>query len=186
MREVEVKILDINVEEIKKKLLELGAKKIFDGKIHYKTFDFSDNFLRNKRQHLRVRKMGDKVEVTHKGTPEQVDGFKIRREIETHVEDFDAMCEIFEKLGMSRVYEAEKLRQTYKLENAKIEFDTYPGIKTYLEIETSDEKELMKTVQALGFTMDQTRAIGAQDLLKEKGIDTQKKPLLFENALKSG
>ena len=99
MREVEVKILDIDVEAVRKRLLELGATKVFDGDVDFIMFDYPDGRIRSKNEHFRLRKIGDKVELVHKSSPEPVEGFKIRKETETCVEDFDTMIEILKNVG---------------------------------------------------------------------------------------
>ena len=63
MKEIEIKILDINPEKIRKKLLELGAEKVFDGEVHVISFDLPDERLNKAGQHLRVRKVGKQVEL---------------------------------------------------------------------------------------------------------------------------
>ena len=45
MHEIEVKILDINPAEIRKKLRKAGARKTFEGKIDARFYDFPDMFV---------------------------------------------------------------------------------------------------------------------------------------------
>lgn len=76
MKEIEIKILDINVEKIRTKLLNLGAEKTFED-IHAVFFDSPRNKLKNQGNTLRVRKIGEKTELCFKGTKED-SPFKIR------------------------------------------------------------------------------------------------------------
>ena len=51
MEEHEVKILEVNRKEVEKKLIKLGAKKIFDGNLQTIFFDFNDkSILKNKKE----------------------------------------------------------------------------------------------------------------------------------------
>lgn len=60
MLEKEIKLLEVTREEIVKKLLNLGAKKIFDGYIHDIYYDFPEKTKKNKLEAggkiFRVRK----------------------------------------------------------------------------------------------------------------------------------
>jgi len=164
MREVEVTILEINVEATRKKLLDLGAKKVFDGDMSYFAFDFPDNRLNKKGELLRIRKVGNKTEITHKSKKENVEGFKIKKEIETQVKDFEVICEIFEKCGMKIIHQGQKKRESYKLGSTNFEIDFVPGIPAFLEIETQDEKEIQKAVTMLDFNMKQTTAMTGKEI----------------------
>ena len=170
MREVEVKILEVNVPELRKKLPSLGAKKIFSGKVTSKPFDFPDGRLKKNNEPLRVRQIGKTVEVVHKSAPEEVKGFKIRKETETTVADFDTMCKIFENIGLEQVCHSEKIRESYRLGNIRFDIDQYPKIPAYLEVEAEDEKEVEKGVKMLGFRMDQTTASASKAILKKYGV----------------
>ncbi|MBS3176249.1 class IV adenylate cyclase [Candidatus Woesearchaeota archaeon] len=159
MREVEVKILEINVPEIKKKLKVLGAKKVFEGKVEYKLFDFPNRSLNKKDELLRIRQKGNVVEVVHKGSNEQVDRFRVRKETETTLGNFESGCDIFEKIGMKVIFHEKRSRESYKLGSVTFEIDQYPNIPSYLEIEAEKESDVKKAVEALGFTMDQTTSM---------------------------
>ncbi|MFC1801225.1 class IV adenylate cyclase [Nanoarchaeota archaeon] len=164
-REIEVKILEINPEEVRKKILGIGAEKVFDGELNTILFDFPDESLLKKDNHLRVRQVGDKVELCFKGKNESAQ-FKTKEEIEVNTSNFEDTVKIFEKLGFIRVYEGQRKRESYKLNQISFEIDTYPTMPTWLEVEAPTEEEVIESVQKLGFTMDQTTNLGARDLEK--------------------
>ena len=95
MKEIEVKILDINPEEIRNKLLDLGAKRISKNKYSTIIFDFEDRRIRKSGELLRLRKAGDKIELTYKIRDEKDTDFKVMEELETTTGDFDTMVKIF-------------------------------------------------------------------------------------------
>jgi len=155
MNEIEVKILEINTAEIRQKLKKIGAKKIFEGEIHAKSFDYPDGRLKKEGIYLRVRKIGDKVELCCKEKMES-DSFKKRNETDIEVGNFENMISLLEKLGLKQTFEYKKHRESHKLNNTRFEIDDYPGIPTYLEIEAQTEEEVEKAVKLLGYTMKQT------------------------------
>ena len=79
MKEVEVKILEINRSKIEKELVHLGAKRILDGEIETTFFDFPDHTLLRKRNLLRLRKENDNIELTFKKVHTNKDA-KVARE----------------------------------------------------------------------------------------------------------
>ena len=171
MKEIEIKILELNPEEIRNKLTNLGAEKVFDGRVHAIHFDVPDERLRKAGETLRIRKVDDQVELCFKG--KNISGkFKTKEEIEVTTSNFDDTIKIFEKLGFERFYEGKKRRESYKLGNIRFEIDTYPNMPTFLEIEAPTEEEVVEYVQKLGYTMDQTSNLTALEL--EKYYKTKK------------
>ena len=58
MKEIEVKILEINVADVQKRLKELGAQKLFDGELEWVVFDFPDGRLGKEEILVRLRRTG--------------------------------------------------------------------------------------------------------------------------------
>ncbi len=55
MQEIEVKILEIDVDAVRKTLLGLGAKKILDDQLSYEILDDKEHSLFKEKKLLRVR-----------------------------------------------------------------------------------------------------------------------------------
>ena len=166
MKEIEVKILEIDVEEVRKKLLALGAEKVLDTNLEYTIFDFPDCRLFKKRNLLRVRKVNDKVELClkHKNKQEEV---RSAEEIEINTSDYEKTIQILLELNFQIVTEGKKHRKSYILGKIKFEIDTYPDIPAYLEIESDNEKDLREAVKKLGFTMEQTTSMNGFELIQK-------------------
>src|SRR3989344_2471112 len=155
MKEIEVKILDIDVAAVRKKLKEIVATKFFEGDIESISFDFDDERLEKNGKMLRVRKAGERCEITFKGKNTSAT-FKKMDEIEVTTNDFNQTLDIFRRIGMKELCHARKKRECYKHGTIKFDVDTVPGIPTYVEVEAPTEKEVIKGVTSLGFTMKQT------------------------------
>ena len=165
MKEIEIKILNINEKEITKKLLKLGAKKISTKLIIEKHFDFNDNKISKNKESFRLRKIGDKVELTYKNSGTKDKNFKIREETEIELKDFKTMNKIIQKLGLKCIKYREKKRTSFKLNKLKFEIDKYPKIPSYLEIEGS-KKDIKEILKLLGFNINQTVSFGATKVLE--------------------
>ncbi len=166
MNEIEVKILEINKAEILQKLEKIGAKKIFEGEIDAKSFDYPDGRLKKEGRYLRVRKIGEKTELCCKEKMES-DSFKKRKEIDIEVESFEDMIALLEKIGLKLTFEYKKHRESYKLGNTRFEIDNFPGIPVYLEIEAQTEEEVEKAVKLLGYTIKQTTSDSMNKLIEK-------------------
>ena len=166
MNEIEIKILEIDVEETIDKLTSLGAEKIFDGEVCAFFYDTLDRRLASQNRILRLRVLGDKVELVLKEKLESDDDVKARLETELYVSDLETAKTLLGKLGYSLVGLSTKHRISYKLPDVKFEIDQLAGIPAYLEIEANNPNMLRKYVLMLGFTMGQTRPWSTEDVLK--------------------
>lgn len=111
---------------------------------------------------LRVRDEGNRITMSIK----QVLGTEIdqQRETELVIDDFDSGVKFLESIGAEKKSYQETKRESWELEGAEIEIDTWPGLNPFVEIEAGSEKEVKRIAEALGF--DYSQAIfGAADLI---------------------
>ena len=108
MNEIEVKILDIDRDKIRRILTVHGATKAFDGTI------VSHFFRDTKGQKIRLRRMGKKCFLTAKVKldHEEVSG---NEEFEVEVSDFFTMSQILLLAGLEKYGESIKSRESYHL-----------------------------------------------------------------------
>ncbi len=165
MKEIELKVLEINDKEVMKKLLSLGAKKEGTKLIIDHFFDFPDKRIKKTKEACRLRKIGDRTELTYKGKKEIRGSFKIAEETEIKVSDFQTTKKILNLLGLEIVRYQEKKRASFLFENVRCEIDTYPTIPTYLEIE-GQEKYTKSLLQQLGIPLQKTTNKTANEVLQ--------------------
>ncbi|MBW2963927.1 class IV adenylate cyclase [Candidatus Woesearchaeota archaeon] len=165
MKEIEVKVLEIDPKDVVAKLKQLGGKKVEQGLVHAKGYDFPDDCLVKKGQYVRVRKIADRIEVVFKN-PIKGAEFKMNEEIEFRADDFEAACEVFRRLGMKNFADMQKYRATYLLGNVKVEFDKYAGLPWFFEVEAPTEAEVKETVALLGFDFNDREKVTAR-IIKE-------------------
>jgi predicted adenylyl cyclase CyaB len=154
MKELEVKILEVNRGRIEEILANLGARRVFDGEIETFFFDFKDGAIAKARNVLRLRKEGHKVQLTCKtvlGNQE----VKVSEEYTVEVSDFERMKKILESLDLSVVENMKKHRVSYALDRLRIDIDLYAGdygyIPEFLEIEAENIDLIHKYAEILGF-----------------------------------
>jgi adenylate cyclase, class 2 len=169
MTEVEVKILEIDPPELEKKLLDLGAKKTFEGELLAYHFDFVDESITKAKNVLRLRKEGDKTTFTFKKHIQSNEA-KIREELEVEVSDFDIMLRILGELGLQTKHVTTKRRTVYSLPDVHFALDNLTGehdsVPEYLEIETEDVETLHKYVEMLGYSNDDCKKWTQEDVIK--------------------
>ena len=169
MKEVEVKIIEIDKENVEAKLTALGAVKILDDDVNTLFFDFPDNAISKAKNLLRLRKIGNETTLTFKKFIES-DSAKVRGEYDVLVSDFESASSILRSLGLVPTLRMEKHRTSYMLKNSvEIDIDKYTGqyshIPTLLEIEGEDILTIREQAKFLGFKPEQCRSWTTFDLI---------------------
>ena len=164
--EYEVRVLEIDVEKVKSKLENLGAKLEWDRIQKRYVYDFIPKL---DGKWIRLRTNGDKTTLTIKDVvTSRIDG---TRELEIEVDDFDKTNLILEELGYVPKGYQENRRIQYKLNGVEVDIDYWPLIPTYLEIEGKDEEEVYKTVELLGFSKEDITTRDVEGIYLDYGHD---------------
>lgn len=148
--EIEAKFLNINADDLREKLREIGAVREYgETLMRRKTWDDRDENLRKVGGWVRVRDEGDKVTLSYKQLNDRtVHGTK---EVMVIVDDFDTTNVFFEAIGFVQKSYQETKREKWMLNDAEITIDTWPWIPTFVEIEAQDEDSLKDIAVKLGF-----------------------------------
>ena len=168
MLEIEVKILEIEEQAIRKKLEAMGAKIAFDGQIRNLYMDTPDEAYKKSDCVVRLRKKGERSLLTFKKRLDQTEA-KVCEEHEVEVSDFDEMRAILEAMGLRANLDMYKHRTSYRLKDAQFEIDRYQkphaGIPVFLEIEAKTLKMVHKYAESLGFDRAQCRPWSTWELI---------------------
>jgi adenylate cyclase class 2 len=176
-KEIERTILEIDVDKVKKKLDEIGAKKFYERKQLRKIYDFPDKRLDKENAWIRLRTDGEKTTMTLKKHTKGYD-----EEIRVDVDDFEKTHKLLKKLGLEDLYTQENKRIRYKLGKITFDIDFWPRIPAWLEVEAETEDEVRKGVEMLGFKMKDTIIKNTLDVYKRYGMDLHSiKDLRFED-----
>ncbi len=165
MKEIEVKILDIDVTETMTRILEAGAEKTFDGTVDVVFYDYPGDTLRTQGKRIRLRSFGDRVELTFKNNLSK-EKSKIAEELEVNVSDFEEAKEILEAIGLKPVYSYTKHRVSFHTPEVSFEVDSIPGCPPFLEIEAATEDQVFDWVKKLGFDEVQARPWSGNEVIE--------------------
>ena len=172
MKEIEVKILEVDRSKVEIALVGLGAKKIFDGNVQTMLFDFEDGSIVRAKDVLRLRKEVDRVELTYKKV-RFTEAAKVAEEFSVEVSNLETMKEILENLGLSIIEDMLKHRMSYALDNVRFDIDRYledfSFVPEFMEIEAENSDMIHKYAGLLGFDPEKCLPWSTQDILKYYG-----------------
>lgn len=171
MDEIELKFLNINIEEMNDKLIKIGAKIKFNSLTEEYPFlaEGFDGWDSNKKL-LRIRKFNDDITITYK-SPAKESEMSSREEIEFKVDNYKNAILLLEKIGFKKGKVFKKHRIHYELWDIHFELDTLDNVPTYLEIETQSEDAMLDICNILKLDIK----------LGKKGTIVEILPDLFNN-----
>lgn len=149
--EIEAKFLDVNHDEIRKKLKALGAKLEQPMRLmRRKNYDYNDRRLENEKTGwVRVRDEGDKITLAYKQLEDRT--LLGTKEVGLDVNDFEATCLFLENIGLEVQSYQETKRESWTIGEIQIELDEWPWVNPFIEIEAPDEASLKNVAAKLGY-----------------------------------
>ena len=151
--EIEVKFVQVDVEDMRKKLRAADAELVQPMRLMRRSL-IEQPEHRAVNCFLRIRDEGGRTTLTLKKRKSrdlaQIDINNVA-EIETEVGDFDKTVEIFTEAGWPPVTYQESRRETWRLGEAEVVIDEWPWLKPNVEIEGENEKLVQSVSEKLGF-----------------------------------
>lgn len=166
-KEIETRFLDINKDELMKKLVSLGA--IDKGEEKLEEIIFYDQAMswKGKNKFVRLRKTKDKIKLNYKNNEKQtVDS---AQEIELEVSDLGKCSELFGKIGLKAIRQIEKNRHTFQLGDVNIDIDVWPKIPIYAELEGPSVESLKNVCNQLNIDWEKRFDGDAREVFKHYG-----------------
>lgn len=171
-KEIETRFLNVDKDELIKKLVSLGATDKGEEKLEEIIFHAADGSWIGKRKFVRLRKIKNKIKLTYKENVEQT--MDSAREIEFEVPDLEKCSKFLEKIGLYPMRRLEKYRHTFQLDDVTVDIDSWPKIPAYMEIEGSSVESLKNFCSKLGFDWEKRFDGDAREVFKLYGYDLDK------------
>lgn len=153
--EYEAKFANIDKNAIRKKLKDLGAKRVIPERLLRRyNFDFPKG---HDIEHgwVRIRDEGDKLTMSIKiAAGDSIEG---QKEACVVIDDLDEAMEFVKAVGCTQKAYQETLRETWKLDGAEVVIDTWPYLEPLMEIEAVSEAVVREVAQKL--KLDYTKAL---------------------------
>ena len=162
--EYEARVLEINHDEIVKKLKKLGAALIFDSLQERMVYDL---IPKQENKWIRLRTNGTNTTLTIKDLEAKtIDGTK-----EIEVSDFNTTNEILETLGFKHRGFQQNKRTQYILDGVEVDLDKWPLIPEYMEVEGKSEKEVYDCLKKLGIEKEKIVTLDVSSIYDYYGYD---------------
>ena len=144
--EIEATFININKDQLRAQLKELGAKLLQPELLMRRTiFDIDEHSF------VRVRDEGNRITMSYKHLDTlSLSGMK---EICLDVNDYDEAINFVKACGLKPKAVQETLREEWELDGVELDIDTWPWLPSYVEIEGPSEEAVEKAVAKLGLSM---------------------------------
>ena len=175
-REIEVKVLGIDLKDMEERLMAIGAKLMAREYQINILLDTEDRDIKTSlNSYLRIREtrnlLNGKTE-THLTLKRNISKEDVRENIEisSRIEDKKAMIEILEELGYRVIDRGHKDRVSYTYDRLRFDLDrwdesTYPY--QYMEIEMDNRQDLDRAMKLLDIDRDQISLKSIMELRRE-------------------
>lgn len=162
--EIEVRLLDIDKEDLISKLEKNNAEFIGDWlQIRY-VYDFKP---KQDNKWIRLRTNGITNTLTIKEVKDKsVEGTK---ELEIEVSSIEDTDKILEELGYKKRSIQENKRIRYILNDVEIDIDTWPHLNSYVEFEARSEEQIKEVLKILELDYDKCITDNVEDLYLKEG-----------------
>lgn len=153
-KEIELKFINIDPEELRRKLSQTGYKCTLPETLMRRVVFFPA--IPDGKSWARVRDEGHRITCTYKCTHDanSIDGTE---EIEFCVDNFESAVAFINAIGMKQKAFQETRREIWVGHGVEVCLDTWPGLNPFVEIEGPSEELVYASAVALGF--DKAKAL---------------------------
>jgi adenylate cyclase, class 2 len=147
--EIEAKWLNIDKHSFRKKLQSVGAKLTSpERKMVRQVFDYPDMHLEKDGGWVRVRDEAGKITMSYKQLNDRT--LHGTKEVTLMVDNYDHARSFLYAIGLESNSIQETIRESWELNGAAIEIDTWPWIPSFVEVEAKSEEGLRRVAEILG------------------------------------
>jgi adenylate cyclase, class 2 len=177
MDEIEVKVLGINVDEIRDRVIILGGKLVKKEMQENHIYHFPPH-VENQNGYIRIRTIHNQIDDTHKNiltSKKIISQGKYRKteEQEVLVSDLQSCQNFLNALELKFYKQQNKYRESYELSGALIEIDEWDKDifpEPYIEIEAEHEDKLFEVLKMLEIPEEKVTSKTLEQLKEEMGI----------------
>lgn len=174
-REIEVKVINIDINQMEEKLIELGAKKV--NHEFQKNYTFIPESGEFDNGYLRIRETNadgyeKSIELTFKEVKSDSE-FRVNNEYTVNIDSVSMMIKILDQVGVKLEYEGEKERTSYSYKDQRFDLDiwdkkTYPY--PYMEIEFTNKSKMDEILEDLDIDKSNVTTDSITELRKKLDI----------------
>lgn len=168
--EKEIKVLDIDVKDIKHRLEQLHAQPVYEGQRIISTFDYGDGQCYKQDTLIRLTEEQTVKITVHINNSASGDKRKI---IKLHpLEDSITCRDFLSSLGLQEKTHVTARRSSFEIGKVDFDIDEFPGIPPFLEIDIEKlDVPLARLLLDLGLENNQIVDCGTEEIFRIYGID---------------
>lgn len=171
-KEHEIKVLDVNIDLIMKKLETIGAKKVYDDNRTIIAIDTKERkYLNEYDKLIRVTDEGSIKVTMHVNQSKP----KIKEAIKFKTSRLKETMDFFHEMGLDPISKVTEHRVSYELGKIDFDIDKFPEIPAFLEIDIEYLEEecynLDDLLKKLGLENNKIVTMGTEDIHKLYNID---------------
>ena len=174
-RELEIKVLNIDVEEMEEKLKDKGAEFLGVEIQTNHTFapknskEFPNGYLRIREKTLNDKK--EATELTFKESVDNKDNIRVNNEYTTTINSTSNMIKILEEIGLVERYVGDKKRISYSYKGQRFDIDiwsknVYPD--PYMEIEFTNVNLMEEILDEFEIDRDNVTSESINELIEKR------------------
>jgi len=170
--EIEIKLKVEDHEQVRRRLLDLGATRAGETFETNLFFDTAGQTLRRSDRGLRIRvnhdpqSGSDTYVVTYKG-PRAAGPVKSREELEICVDHLNCAVALFERLGYTQTLKFEKRRETWRLDRCTVVLDQLPQLGCFVEVEGPSQEVVLEARDQIGLSAAQTMTASYAEMISQ-------------------
>jgi adenylate cyclase class 2 len=187
MEEFEIKFLEVDIPELEKKLISIGAKKVGEYDYMRALLDYPDFSLNKNHSWLRLRTNGEETTLAYKQNVNALENTTHQgvKEIEVVVDNYAKTQDLLKSLGFVVKREEKNKRIRYTKGSVVFDIDSWPLIPPFVEIEANSFAESESAAKELGFNPKDGVVCSAGKVYEKYGLNTKDYSLIsFEKMVK--
>lgn len=165
--EFEAKFYPVNKVETRNKLSEIGATCTHPERLMRRTMATKDKYPQLPCDYIRVRDEGDVIRMSAKVHASSDGNLSDQKELDFLVSNFEKAVEMITIMGYKPEMYQETFRETWQIDDAEIVIDTWPGLKPYIEIESTSEARVRSVAESLGLSWNARRITSVIEIYAE-------------------
>lgn len=174
--EVEAKFLNVNHDELRMKLHELGGTCVTPMRLmKRRNYDFPDGRLEKIGGWVRVRDEGDEITLSYKQLNDRT--LHGTKEVELTVNDFAAAEAFVSALGLRCHTSEETKRESWMIDGVHVDLDEWPWIRPFVEIEGADETAVRNLAKQLGLEWS-SAVFGSVEIVYQAEYDVSEEEIV--------
>ncbi len=178
MNEIEVKVLDVDTDEVRKTLKSFGCSPVKMEQQENYIYSLPEN-MSHIKGYVRIRKVKSLLDGSIKNILcikklLSQDTVKSCEEHETEVSSFGACSSFLEALGLQFLGKKNKQRESYMFNDTLIEIDVWDKAyfpEPYIELEGESSERIYETLTLLGIPHEKATSLCLEEIKKLRGLE---------------